>query len=137
MEEPKDKERLRLMKAFWLLFALLLAASCGGPRQPIVSRDQAMRDQRQLNVRVIQVFDTIRLNFPTESSHLIEVELLDLHEGPSRLTLPYDEWMMGAPPPKAGVRLTIVPRDWVRGAGASKGKPMHGWSETKPDPFLR
>jgi hypothetical protein len=118
------------------LLAALLAA-CGGPRKPITSRTEALNDQRQLNVRVVKVYDCMLLNFPTESSHLIEVELVDLHEGDGRLTLPYDEWMMGAPPPKKGERLTITPSAWLRGDGKSKGKPMHGWKERKPDSFLR
>jgi hypothetical protein len=125
------------MKYAWVFLLIALLAGCGGPRKPVTSRAEALNDQRQLNVRVVKVHDCMLLNFPTESSHLIEVELLDLHEGSGRLTLPYDEWMVGAPPPKAGSRVTITPSAWMRGDGSSKGKPMHGWDERKTDPFLR
>ena len=112
----------------WLLPLLALAA-CGQPREPIVSRAQAEIDRRDLELRVIKPFDAVRLPYPTQSSHLIEVEII---AGPKDLvgrivTLPYDEWAMGEPPPKAGAVLRTSPRRWVLGDGTSRGKPITGW----------
>ncbi len=119
----------------WLLLLSLLAlVACGQPREPIVSRAQAELDRRDFQLRVVEPFDAMRLPYPTHSSHLIEVEII---EGPADLigrviTLPYDEWAMGEPPPKRGDLLRTSPRRWVLGDGTSRGKPFTGWEGTRP-----
>lgn len=122
------------MRRVALVVAIVLLAGCGEPRQPIVARAQAEADQRELELRVVKAFDAMKLPYPTQSSHLIEVEVL---AGPEDLvgrviTLPYDEWAMGEPAPKAGDVLRTSPRRWVAGDGTSHGKPFTGWDGTRP-----
>jgi hypothetical protein len=116
-----------------ILMLVLTVVGCGQPRQPIVARDQAEGDRRELELRVIESFDAIRLPYPTASSHLIEVEVL---AGPPELlgrvvTFPYDEWAMGGPPPERGEVVRTSPRRWVLGDGSSRGKPFAGWEDAK------
>jgi hypothetical protein len=111
------------------LLLILTLVGCGQPRQPIVGRDEAESDRREHELRVIKAFDAIRLPYPTASSHLVEVEVL---VGPPDrvgrvVTLPYDEWAMGGPPPERGQILRTTPRRWVLGDGSSRGKPFSGW----------
>jgi hypothetical protein len=108
---------------------ILVLSACGEPRDPILTVDQVKKDRRQCDLRIVQVFDCLKVARPTETSHLIEVDVLD---GASDLigkhiTLPYDEWMVGKPPPKVGERMKIAPADWVQKAVDSKGEPMGGW----------
>jgi hypothetical protein len=120
------------MRAILVLFGLL-AIGCGQPRTPIVAVEQAKDDRRKLEVEIVKVFDSMMVNRSTESSHLIEVKIL---EGPQdlvgkHLTLPYDEWMVGAAPPKEGKKLSMTPADWVRKSATSRGKPREGWETEK------
>lgn len=122
-----------MVRAAPALLLVLALAGCGQPRQPIIDRDQAEADRREFSLRVVEPFDTIRLPYPTRSSHLIEVEVLD---GPPDLvgriiTLPYDEWAMGEPPPRTGEVLRTTPRRWVAGDGSSRGKPFGGWEDRR------
>lgn len=117
-----------------VLLASLLLTACGSPRKPIMTRDQAEQDRQELDLRVRDVYDAMQLPFPTQSSHLIEVEILAPPDRAGRiLTLPYDEWGMGGPPPPAGSRVTTSPRRWVVGDGSSKGRPLRGWNAGEPE----
>lgn len=123
-----------MRRALPCLLVVLALAACSAPRQPPVPRDVALRDDRELELTVIKPWDALRLKGPSESSHVVEVEVLD---GPAelvgkRLTLPYDEWMVGAPPPKAGTVLRTSARAWVARDRGSRGKPFSGWDDERP-----
>jgi hypothetical protein len=113
------------------LVVCLLVAGCA-PREPIISRDEAMKDRREFEVRILAVHDAMDISRPTETSHLVEVSVIGAAAGtPARLTLPYDEWAVGAPPPKPGAVLRITPAQWVRPSPTSTGRPREGWSERR------
>jgi hypothetical protein len=127
-----------LLRCSLLITTLALLCACGGPRAPITSREQALHDQRRLDVRIVHVHDTLSLPYQTETSHLIEVKVLggadaaQVRDLKGRvITLPYDEWMVGAPPPRNGKRMNIAPADWVRRSTTSHGKPADGWTKVK------
>ncbi len=114
-----------------MLVVLLLLAACGTARQPIVAVAAAAAERRPMTLHVQKVHETVRLAMATEAgiSHLIEVSVID---GPDDwrgrlVTLPYDEWQVGSPPPKRGERVTTSPARWVRGGGAgSRPAPKPG-----------
>ncbi|HYE08032.1 MAG TPA: hypothetical protein VEL07_21115 [Planctomycetota bacterium] len=118
------------MRAAMLVLVLLLAA-CGKARQPIVTVAAAAAERRPMTLHVQEVHDTVRLAMATEAgiSHLIEVAVVD---GPDdwrgrEVTLPYDEWQVGSPPPKRGANVTTSPARWVRGGGpGSRAAPKAG-----------
>ncbi len=118
----------------WLacLPVLLALTACGTPRQPIITVTVAAEERRPMTLVIGKVFDTVKVPMSTEPgiSHLIEVVV---GEGPPdwsgrRVTLPYDQWQVGSPPPKPGDTVTTSPARWVRGGGpgsrpAPKGEP--------------
>lgn len=118
---------------FALLFCLLVVlVACGVPRQPVLTADQAMAESRVLDLRVVKLHDAMTVKGLTQGSHLIEVEIYDgIPEYCGRIiTLPYDEWAVGGPPPAVGTRLHIAPRMWLVTASSSRGKPLVGWEES-------
>jgi hypothetical protein len=119
---------------------LLLLAACGGPRQPVLTADQAMAETRRLDVVVVQVFDAVtEVTGLTQGSHLIEVRVAGgAPEWEGRvITLPYDEWAVGRPPPARGTRLRLAPREWLVTDPASKGRPIDGWNGAENHRELR
>ncbi len=103
------------------LFALVALTACGTPRQPIVTVAVAAQERRPMTLLIEEVFDTVKVPMSTEPgiSHLIEVAVTD---GPSdwigrRVTLPYDQWQVGASPPQEGETVMTSPARWVRGGG--------------------
>jgi len=127
------------MRTGLLCMALLVMAACGGPRQPIFNASQAAAEHRVLEVRIVAVFDAMKIPEFTQCSHLIEVAILSgapEYDG-HIITLPYDEWAVGHPPPKPGTQLSIAPRQWLLSDPASKGRPMQGWSGTEEPRRMR
>jgi hypothetical protein len=116
------------MRVVLVLLGLLLIG-CGQPRAPILQVEQVKDDRRKLTVEIVKVFDSMMVTRSTETSHLIEVKIL---EGPQdlvgkNLTFPYDEWMVGAAPPKERTTMTMSPAEWVQKSAKSRGKPVKGW----------
>ncbi|MCS6970416.1 MAG: hypothetical protein RMM29_06485 [Planctomycetota bacterium] len=112
-------------------YALLAACAAPGPRVPPWTRAQALAATEPLEVTIVRVWDTVRdaVREGREPgiSHIIEVEVRSGEQAGQRLALPYDEWNVGAPPPRAGRTLVIAPADWVRRAKDTRGRPFSGW----------
>jgi len=126
-----DRRAGKTRSGLTALIAVVLLVGCGEPRYPTMPTEQAQIDDRPMRVSVLRVLDAMHVPRPTQGSHLIEVEVLD---GPAqyrgrKLTLPYDEWSVGAPPPDEGSQLSITPAAWVVPAKGSKGKPLKGWEK--------
>lgn len=111
--------RVRLIVA--MVVVALLLVGCGAPRSPQISRDQALRDNNPMEVRVVRIYDGLRHSRDPHVSHLVEVDILrsDLVPGVAgqRIVMPYDEWLMGKEPPRSGTVLMVAPATWVRGEG--------------------
>ncbi len=119
-----------------LALALLVLAltACGASRSPTLSYQRASIDDRLLTMRVLKVTNAMDVPEPTsDTSHLIEVEIeAPIERHGERITLPYNEWMVGRQPPRRGEIVMATPKYWIRGDGTSRGKPMHGWNEKRP-----
>jgi len=120
------------MRRFALAAMTLVLTACGGPARPIVARDAAAAERQPMTLHVRGVWDAVDdVGFVTDPgiTHLLEVDVVDGPEGwvGQRLTLPYDEWAVGAPPPKRGETVTVSPARWVRGDGTSHGKSKDQW----------
>jgi hypothetical protein len=120
------------MRRSLALAAVLVLAACNGPARPIIAKEAAAAAREPMTLRVRGVWDAIDdIADVTDPgvTHLLEVDVLDGPEGWSgrRLTLPYDEWAVGEPPPKRGTTVTASPARWVRGDGKSRGKAKDAW----------
>ncbi|MBA3685564.1 MAG: hypothetical protein H0W72_10045 [Planctomycetes bacterium] len=115
----------------FLLGTLMVLTACGDRvGQPMVPVEQARLDHRRIAMRILAVHRAERIAGPSAgASHLIEVECLggDGRPNGTRLTLPYDDWNVGAPPPEPGTIVTTSPAAWLQRAPASKGVPREGW----------
>lgn len=127
------------MRPGLLFLSLCLLSACGGPREPVLTKDQAMAERRVLDLRVVAIHDAMDVMGPTQGSHLIEVEVLDgAPEYVGKIiTLPFDEWAVGRAPPTVGAQLRLAPRTWLVTAADSKGKPIEGWEERPEQRRLR
>lgn len=120
------------MRGVLLGFVGLLAACASRPQAPVVSVDQAMTLTQALPLRVEAVFDALRLKEHVPgASHVVEVTVTGGPNAGRRMTLPFDEWMVGHLPPQTGTELTIAPRTWVAGDGSSGGRPMEGFDRER------
>jgi hypothetical protein len=111
----------------FVLLALLLCA-CVGPRESMMPKEQAKRDERVLRVRVVAVFDNFNREYSREInvSHVVDVDVLD---GPEELvgkplTLPFDQFYVAKPPPQAGDELVTTPAAWVTRNAGGKQRPF-------------
>lgn len=108
-----------------LFIVILLLASCGGPRSPQISRQQALAWREPMTVRIDRIWDLMRdrVEADPELSHLVEVTILD---GPKDLigkefALPYDAYACGTErepykvPPRVGSTQVLMPMEWVAG----------------------
>jgi hypothetical protein len=115
------------MRPLALFALLLLLAACDGPRQEMTPKDQALHETRPLRLRVVKVYDNLSLDYTREFhvSHVIDVDVLDAPEGftATQLTLPYDQYYVAKPPPRAGEVVTVAPADWLKQAipGKTRG----------------
>lgn len=104
-----------------IVVMVLMLVGCGGPRSPQITRDQALRDNNPLEVRVVRIYDGLRHSRDPHVSHLVEVDILRSDLSPAvvgqRVVMPYDEWLMGKEPPRPGTVLMVAPATWVRGEG--------------------
>jgi len=118
------------MRTVLVFMTLMVVAACGGPRQPILNNSQAAAERRVLDLRIVAVFDALNVPAFTQGSHLIEVKVLGgapEYDG-LIITLPYDEWAVGRPPPTPGTQISIAPRQWLITDPGSKGRPLQGWN---------
>jgi hypothetical protein len=83
----------------------------------MVPKDQALRDERVLRVRVVKVYDNRNGDYTTEFniSHVLDVDVI---AGPDELigkplTLPFDIFYVAKPPPQAGEEVVTSPSAWV------------------------
>lgn len=113
--------------------APLLLTSCGGVQtrtQPL-TRSQASARTEVLEMKIVEVWDVVAdaLDHDREPgiSHLIEVDVLSGSTAGKQLTLPYDEWNVGKPPPAEGSVVVGAPADWVKRGKDSRGRPFGGW----------
>lgn len=129
MAHPASIPGLALVAA-----VLTLLAACGQPLKPRIGAEQAMGLHEPWTFRVLTVHDALQVKDPTPgATHLIDVEITAPPElAGRRCALPYDEWAMGAAPPKAGTVHTLAPRAWVAGDPRSRGRPMEGFNGTRP-----
>lgn len=103
--------------SFALVMLALLLAGCDGPRNEMMPKDEAKRDQRVLRVRVVTVYDNLDRSYSRELnvSHVVDVDVLD---GPPELigkalTLPFDQFYVAKPPPGPGEEVITTPSAWV------------------------
>lgn len=117
-----------------LALGCLLAAGCGGPREP-VPYAYAQQWHDVMTVRILRSWDLVKrhADVAPQVTHVVEVEVLD---GPAQLVgttleLPYDGYAMAQgrfsePPPRKTVH-TITPALWVRGTREGRGSPERRW----------
>ena len=105
------------MKYLLIVAAALLVVACGGPREDVVPRETALRWHDPMEVRILHIHDGLHHSRDPQVSHIIDVEVLESSENRSligrRLSLPYDQWMAGGPPPKRGSVIVMRPAQWV------------------------
>lgn len=113
----------------FLMLGLLICAACARkPQGTQISRALALRWQEPMTIRVLYVYDRMRVHLPgwdPEVSHVVDVRVL---EGPERwqdrtLALPFDNWAVSGPLPRQGDTLTISPALWVMRSRENRGIP--------------
>jgi hypothetical protein len=117
---------MRSSPFFFLL--ILLLSGCYGPRTTIMPKDEARRDQRVMQVKVVKIYDNSNNDYVQgpHVSHVIDVDVLD---GPSDLigkplTLPFDQFYVAKPPPAVGEVVVTTPAAWVTRNADGKQRPF-------------
>lgn len=117
---------VRLLPLPLLVLTLCLAACGGETRTKPLTRGQAVAKTEVLEVKVIKVYDVVldALNHDREPgiSHYVEIEVLSGTSAGKTLTLPYDEWNVGSPPPAEDSTQVMAPADWVRRPKDGRGR---------------
>jgi hypothetical protein len=105
---------------------LALTACGGGPREKVMPSDKAQQDRRAMRVKVIAAYQNDHMDYTNEPrvGWVVDVDVL---AGPEyligeSLTLPYDDFALGKPPPADGTELTITPADWMNPPGSVRYK---------------
>jgi hypothetical protein len=121
---------LGAMRAAALLLsaaALAFLGACTDTRVPPTARAVALSDNGVREVKIVKLWnqsgDRIGENDP-HISHYIEVDVLSGEGAGKPLTLPYDTWNVGKPPPAVGTVVVMAPADWVRRDPVSQGRPF-------------
>ncbi len=100
-----------------LLGCLLIAACATHARPKPLALDQAIRDRTAQRVRVVRVYDQDERPIVRQAqatvTHYVEVQVAGVPDAGAYRMLPYDEFLVGQPPPERGTELTIAPADWV------------------------
>ena len=115
-----------------LLAALVLLTACNNPRVPPIPRSEALRDTTVRQVRVVKVWDQVSDRMEADGdphiSHYIEVDVVGGQDDGKKLTLPFDAWNAGTPPPAVGTVITMAAADWVRpNAKGKTGRQFGSW----------
>ena len=131
---PNHSARMPSPASVPLLLALsviLALAGCGGPVEIRVPAEQALTLTTPWTFRVTGIHDALKVREPTPgATHLIDITITGPPELAGKvLALPYDEWAMGAPPPRVGSVHTLAPRTWIAGNPKSRGRPMKGFDQ--------
>jgi hypothetical protein len=116
----------RLWAIVLMILMLFAFAACSGPRGKLLTKAQAMRDNRAMRLEIIAVYNNDRMDYTTEFhvSHVIDANVLD---GPPELVgkpivLPYDLFFVAKPPPLIGEVVVASPMDWVKRNEAGKAR---------------
>jgi hypothetical protein len=107
------------MRPILILIVLCLLTACQRtPRDPIISYEQAGQFTIPIQLRVVKIFETVRLSYvDARVSYLIEIERLDGREAGKVMTFPFAAWETGSPPAfSEGDTLTVAPASWVPAA---------------------
>jgi hypothetical protein len=121
-----------LLAAPLAALAYCALAGCEPQERPtVIDRPHALDDPVPRRMHIIKVYDQVydATDAPRDInvSHEIKVRVLD-GPGEGKLwLLPYDEWNVGRPPPKAGLDVVAAPSDWVRRDPNSTGVPFGGF----------
>ena len=113
------------------LAAVLLLAGCSRQfRSPAYSKQQALAQTEVLEMRVVKVWNVVvdALDHDREPgiAFYVEVDVTSGSLAGKQLTLPYDDWNVGKPPPPEGTIVTLAPADWVKRGRHSKGTAFPG-----------
>lgn len=123
------------MRRSLLVLAAILAVAlvgCGQEfRTPALNRQQALSQTEVLEMKVVKVWNVVTdaLDHDREPGigYYVEVDVLSGSNAGAKLTLPYDDWNVGKPPPAVGTRVIAAPADWVKRGRHSKGAAFGGW----------
>jgi hypothetical protein len=117
------------VRSFIVVSTLFMLVACGKPRGQLATLEEAQALRQPWTMHLDEVRDALSVRGPSDgASHLIEVTILAPEElAGQKRCLPYDEWAVGAPPPRAGQTLTIAPSTWVTNAAGSHGVPLGGF----------
>lgn len=108
-----------------LCCTILALAACGdGPRQSVLDPAFAKRDKRALRIKVVKIYDNFSKDY-CDSPRISQVVDVDVLEGPPELlgkslSLPYDDFALGAPPPKEDEEVVMSPADWINQPATKK-----------------
>ena len=107
---------------------IALTGCGGGPRQDPVAYEHARQMRDPMTVEIVKSWDLIRWGTRVDNpsiTHLVELKVI---MGPSQfegetITLPYDDFATGKPPPGPGTEMVMMPAMWVTGRGNAMGRP--------------
>ena len=109
-----------------MMLMLFAVSACGGPRGKLLTKAQAILDDRVMRLQIIAVYNNGRMDYTTEFhvSHVIDADVLD---GPPELigkpiVLPYDLFFVAKPPPQIGEVVVASPKDWVKRNEAGRAR---------------
>ncbi len=115
-----------MVRVLAFLALSLCLAGCGNQaRTPPLTQAQALSRTEVLQMKIVKVWNVVTdaLDHDRDPSirYLIEVDVLSGSTAGQQLTLPYDDWNVGAPPPAEGSTVVAAPADWVKRSKNSRG----------------
>jgi hypothetical protein len=119
LEGANGKERVSPMRgtSFLIVTLALVMLGCSGPRTSVIDSRSAKADRRVMRVKIVERYNNARMEYTTEQrvGWVVDVDVL---QGPPELmgktmALPYDDFILGTPPPEIGTEVVMSPADWV------------------------
>ena len=114
-----------------LLGLLVLFSGCSTSRDfrvPAYNRDQALVHTEPMELKIVKVWsvtgDALDHDRELGIDYYIEVDVVSGPQAGTKLSLPYDQWNVGKPPPTEGSIVVVAPSDWVKRAKDTKGRPF-------------